>query len=180
MDILYTIFTSIAFLLVICVTPILALIVRIYAGKSIRNPKYAPVVGTVFHQLLYFNRIYDYQTEVAEKTPTFRLLAPEESEIYTTDSRNVEHILRTNFGKYSKGKRNQEIIMDLFGEGIFAVDGEKWRQQRKLASFEFSARVLRDFSCKVFRKGATKLVSKVFEFSTANQNFDMQVSHLRT
>ncbi|XP_055817338.1 cytochrome P450 704C1 isoform X2 [Solanum dulcamara] len=174
MDILYTIFTSIAILLFICVTPILVLIVRIYAGKSIQNPKYAPVEGTVFHQLLYFNRIYDYQTELAKKTPTFRLLAPEQSETYTTDSRNVEHILKTNFGKYSKGKRNQEVIMDLFGEGIFAVDGEKWKQQRKLASFEFSARVLRDFSCKVFRKGATKLVSKVFEFSLANQVFDMQ------
>ncbi|KAK4379322.1 hypothetical protein RND71_001184 [Anisodus tanguticus] len=174
MDILYTIFTCMAILLFICVTPILVLIIRIYAGKSIRNPKYAPVVGTVFHQLFYFNRLYDYQTEVAKKTPTSRVLGPEKSETYTTDSRNVEHILKTNFGKYSKGKRNQEVIMDLFGEGIFAVDGEKWKQQRKLASFEFSARVLRDFSCTVFRKGATKLVSKVFEFSLANQVFDMQ------
>ncbi|KAL3348996.1 hypothetical protein AABB24_022252 [Solanum stoloniferum] len=174
MDVLYTIFISIAILLFICATPILVLVVRIYAGKSIRNPKYAPVEGTVFHQLLYFNRVYDYQTELAKKTPTFRFLAPEQSETYTTDSRNIEHILKTNFSKYSKGKRNQEVIMDLFGEGIFAVDGEKWKQQRKLASFEFSARVLRDFSCKVFRKGATKLVSKVFELSLANQVFDMQ------
>ncbi|XP_016537997.2 cytochrome P450 704C1 isoform X3 [Capsicum annuum] len=174
MDFLYTIFTCVAILFFVCVASILVLILSIYAGKSIRDPKYAPVMGTVFHQLLYFNRLYDYQTEVAKKTTTFRLLAPEQSEIYTTDSRNIEHILKTNFGKYSKGKRNQEIFMDLFGEGIFAVDGEKWKQQRKLASFEFSARVLRDFSCTVFRKGAAKLVSKVFEFSLANQVFDMQ------
>ncbi|XP_009776442.1 cytochrome P450 704C1-like [Nicotiana tabacum] len=174
MEMLYTIFTCIAILLFICVTPILVLIVRIYAGKSIRNPKYAPVVGTVFHQLFYFNRLYDYQTEVAKKTPTSRLLSPEQSETYTTDSRNIEHILKTNFSKYSKGKRNQEVLRDLFGEGIFAVDGEKWKQQRKLSSFEFSARVLRDFSCTVFRKRATKLVSKVSDFSLANQVFDMQ------
>ncbi|KAJ8565385.1 hypothetical protein K7X08_007961 [Anisodus acutangulus] len=153
MDILYTMFTCIDILLFICVTPILVLLVKIYAGKSIRNLKYAPVVGTVFHQLFYFNRLYDYQTEVAKKIPTSRVLGPEKSETYTTDSRNVEHILKTNFGKYSKGKRNEEIIMDLFGEGIFAVDGEKWKQQRKLASFEFSARV--------------------YEFSLANQVFDM-------
>lgn len=177
---LYTIFTCIAILLFICVTPILVLIVRIYAGKSIRNPKYAPVVGTVFHQLFYFNRLYDYQTEVAKKTPTSRLLSPEQSETYTTDSRNIEHILKTNFSKYSKGKRNQEVLRDLFGEGIFAVDGEKWKQQRKLSSFEFSARVLRDFSCTVFRKRATKLVSKVSDFSLANQVFDMQVSYSTT
>ncbi|PHT40601.1 hypothetical protein CQW23_19455 [Capsicum baccatum] len=174
MDFLYTIFTCLAILFFVCVASILVLILSIYAGKSIRDPKYALVMGTVFHQLLYSNRLYDYQTEVAKKTTTFRLLAPEQSEIYTTDSRNIEHILKTNFGKYSKGKRNQEIFMDLFGEGIFAIDGEKWKQQRKLASFEFSARVLRDFSCTVFRKGAAKLVSKVFEFSLDNQVFDMQ------
>ncbi|PHT47360.1 hypothetical protein CQW23_11568 [Capsicum baccatum] len=174
MDILYTIFTCVAILLFICVAPILVLIVRIYIGKSIRNPKYAPVVGTVFHQLFYFKTLYDYQTEVAKKTPTSRLLSLEQSEIYTTDSRNIEHILKTNFGKYSKGKQNQEVIDDLFGKGIFAVDGEKWKQQRKLASFEFSARVLRDFSCTVFRKGAAKLVGKVFELSVANHVFDMQ------
>ncbi|CAN4111646.1 unnamed protein product [Withania somnifera] len=160
MDIVYAIFTCIVSLLFICVTPVLVLVLRIYVGKTIRNPNYAPVVGTLFHQLFYYNRLYDYQAEVAKKTPTFRLLSPEQSEHYTTDSRNIEHILKTNFGKYSKGKRNQEIIMDLFGEGIFAMDGEKWKQQRKLASFEFSARVLRDFSCTVFRKRAAKLVSK--------------------
>ncbi|CAN4125723.1 unnamed protein product [Withania somnifera] len=179
MDILYTIFTCMFILLFICVISILLLIVSIYAGKSIRNPKYAPVVGTVFHQLLYFHKIYDYQTELAKTTPTFRVLAPEKSETYTTDSRNVEHILKTSFGKYSKGKRNQEVIMDFFGEGIFAMDGEKWKLQRKLASFEFSARVLRDFSCTVFRQRAAKLVSKVLEFSLANQVFDMQEMLMR-
>jgi len=177
MDVLYTIFTCIGTLCVIFLTSFLVLILRIYAGKSIRNPKSAPVVGTVFHQLFYFKRLYDYQTEVAKKIPTSRLLAPDESIICTTDSRNVEHILKTKFGKYSKGKRNEDIIMDLFGKGIFAVDGEKWKQQRKLASLEFSARVLRDFSCTVFRKRAAKLVRKVFQFYNSNQVFDIQVSH---
>ncbi|PHT40604.1 hypothetical protein CQW23_19458 [Capsicum baccatum] len=174
MDVLYTIFTCTRTLSVITFTSFLVLILRIYADKSIRNPKYAPVVGTVLHQLFYFKRLYDYQTKIAKKLPTSRFLSPGESIICTTDPRNVEHILKTKFGKYSKGKRNQEIIMDLFGEGIFAVDGDKWKQQRKLASLEFSARVLRDFSCTVFRKRAVKLVRKVFQFSISNQVFDVQ------
>nr|GMC82816.1 cytochrome P450 704C1-like [Ipomoea batatas] len=138
------------------------------------NPKYPPVLGTVFHQLLYFNRLYDHQTETARKHSTFRLLTPGQSQIYTTDSQNIEHVLKTNFDKYAKGKRNQDVFGDLFGTGIFAVDGEKWRQQRKVASFEFSTRVLRDFSCTVFRRSAIKLVRKVEEYSQANQVFDMQ------
>lgn len=96
--------------------------------------------------------------------------------MYTTDIRNIEHVLKTKFDKYTKGKYNQDIVTDLFGKGIFAVDGDKWRQQRKLASFEFSTRVLRDFSCSVFRRNAAKLVRVVSEMAIAGQIFDMQVS----
>ncbi|GAB4844392.1 hypothetical protein Ancab_037756 [Ancistrocladus abbreviatus] len=101
-----------------------------------------------------------------------------QSEIFTADVRNVEHILKSSFDKYSKGKYNRDIVSDLFGEGIFAVNGEKWRQQRKLASFEFSTRVLRDFSCSVFRRSAVKLAGLVSEFAKANQVFDIHLPAL--
>lgn len=65
-------------------------------------------------------------------------------------------------------------MTDLFGKGIFAVDGGKWKQQRKLASFEFSTRVLRDFSCTVFRNNAAKLVGVVSEFANGNGVLDIQ------
>ncbi|KAL6126019.1 hypothetical protein ACLB2K_074070 [Fragaria x ananassa] len=63
---------------------------------------------------------------------------------------------------------------DTFGHGIFVVDGEKWRQQRKLASLEFSTRILRDFSCSVFRRNAAKLVKVIHEFADSSCAFDMQ------
>jgi cytochrome P450 len=148
----------------------------IFKGKSIGDPKYAPVKGTVFNQLFYFNKLHDYHTQIAKTHPTMRLLAPNQSELYTIDVRNIEHILKTNFDKYSKGKYNEDIISDLFGEGIFAVDGDKWKQQRKVASYEFSTRVLRDFSCSVFRKHAAKLVKVISQFSHEGIAFDMQVS----
>ncbi|TXG62724.1 hypothetical protein EZV62_009718 [Acer yangbiense] len=174
MDILIPIFIFIAFPLLCLLIIFSLLILKIYTGKSIKDPTYPPVHSTVFDQLFYFNRLYDYQTEVARKQSTFRLLAPSQSEIYTTDTRNIEHVLKTKFDKYSKGKYNQDIVTDLFGQGIFAVDGEKWKQQRKLASFEFSTRVLRDFSCDVFRRNAAKLVNAISEFAVAGRVFDMQ------
>lgn len=57
----------------------------------------------------------------------------------------------------------------------FAIDGKKWRHQRKLASYEFSAKVLRDFSCSVFRSNAAKLASKVYVEALANREMDLQV-----
>lgn len=179
MDYLYTMIILLATIPVLLLMTFIALTLRIFIGKSIKSPKYPPVAGTVFGQIFYFNKLHDYLADVAKRHPTFRLLSPDQSEIYTTDPRNIEHILKTNFDKYTKGKNNQDIVTDLFGEGIFAVDGAKWRQQRKLASFEFSNRVLRDFSCKVFRTNAAKLVKIVSEFSTANQVFDVQVSFLK-
>ncbi|KAK3429870.1 hypothetical protein EUGRSUZ_E01360 [Eucalyptus grandis] len=150
------------------------LLLKTFTGKSLRSSKYPPVRGTVFVQLVYFNRLYDYLTGVARRSPTFRLLAPHQSEMYTTDPRNVEHILKTNFDKYMKGKYDIDIMKDLFGEGIFVVDGEKWKKQRKVASFEFATKVLRDFSCCVFRKNAAKLIKVVEELSAASEGFDMQ------
>ncbi|KAK8522012.1 hypothetical protein V6N13_022075 [Hibiscus sabdariffa] len=150
------------------------LAIRTIVGKSIGSPEYPPVKGSVFNQLLYLNYLYDYQTEVAKEQPTYRLLTLTQSEIYTTDTQNVEYVLKTRFDKYSKGNRNQEIMSDFLGQGIFAVDGDKWRKQRKLASFEFSTRVLRDFSCSVFRQNAAKLVRNMWELAVLGQAFDMQ------
>ena len=51
--------------------------------------------------------------------------------------------------------------------------GDKWWQQRKLASFKFSTRVLRDYSYVVFRRNATELVRVVHKLSDDGQAYDM-------
>ncbi|KAK9910698.1 hypothetical protein M0R45_034649 [Rubus argutus] len=173
---LYFFFAFTFLLLFLFITFLSSLVVRIFTGKSIRNPTYPPVKGTVFHQLLYFTKLYDHQTHVARGIPTYRLLAPGYSAVYTCDTRNIEHILKTKFSTYPKGEYNHYIMGDTFGHGIFVVDGDKWRQQRKLASMEFSTRILRDFSCSVFRRNAAKLVKVVHEFSDSSGVFDMQGS----
>ncbi|XP_024019052.1 cytochrome P450 704C1 isoform X1 [Morus notabilis] len=174
MDFLYTIFTLIFISLLFLVLSFCYLIISIFIGKSINDPSYPPVKGTIFHQLFHFNKLYDYYIHFATVCPTFRMLVPQHSEIYTTEPRNIEHILKTNFSNYSKGEYEQEIMIDFFGQGIFAVNGEPWRQQRKLASFEFSTRVVRDFSCEVFRRNASRLVRAVSGISASGRVFDMQ------
>ena len=53
------------------------------------------------------------------------------------------------------------------------IGGDKWLQKRKLASFEFSTRVLRDYSYVVFRRNATELVRVVHKLSDDGQAYDM-------
>ncbi|XP_040999452.1 cytochrome P450 704C1-like [Juglans microcarpa x Juglans regia] len=142
--------------------------------KDKRKKKYHPIAGTTFNQLLNFHRLHHYMTDLAGKYRTYRLLSPFRNEIYTADPANVEYILKTNFDNYGKGCYNYVMLKDLLGDGIFTVDGDKWRQQRKISSHEFSTRVLRDFSSEIFRKSAVKLAQIVSEAATNNQIIDLQ------
>lgn len=78
--------------------------------------------------------------------------------------------------KFVQGWYNYNILKDLLGDGIFAVDGEKWRQQRKVSSHEFSTKVLRDFSSVIFRENAAKIADIMSEIATTNRTIDIQVS----
>ncbi|KAJ4848489.1 hypothetical protein Tsubulata_003360 [Turnera subulata] len=130
---------------------------RKWSKNLTKKKKYHPVAGTMFHQLLNFNRLHHYMTDLARKHKTYRLLSPCRSEVYTADPANVEYILKTNFENYGK-----------------AMDGDKWRQQRKVSSFEFSTRVLRDYSSVVFRRNAVKIARIVSAAAKSNQSMDIQ------
>lgn len=68
-------------------------------------------------------------------------------------------------------------MKDLLGNGIFVVDGAKWLHQRKLASLQFSTKVLRDFSTVIFKSNAGKLVQNISLLSSAGKTMDLQVNN---
>ncbi|KAJ9553242.1 hypothetical protein OSB04_017287 [Centaurea solstitialis] len=161
-------------LIILSVIVLLAALYVPYFQELMSNDHRPPVVGSTMNMLINFNHYFDYVTLIAKKHHTFRFVTPTHSEVYITDPINVEHILRTNFPNYTKGDYHKGIMGDLFGNGIFAADGDLWRHQRKLASFEFSTKVLRDFSTDVFRSNTAKLVRKVSEASADKQIISLQ------
>ncbi|CAA0809510.1 cytochrome P450- family 704- subfamily A-polypeptide 2 [Striga hermonthica] len=136
--------------------------------------RYHPVGCTIFHLILNFNRLYDYLTDLTHKNTTFRILYLNNTEIYTSDPANVEYFLKTNFANYGKGSLHHDVLESLLGDGIFTVDGEKWRQQRKLSSYEFSTRNLRDFSSGVFKSTAANLAHIISAAANSNQIIEIQ------
>lgn len=78
-----------------------------------------------------------------------------------------------------QGTFNYENTSDLLGDGIFAVDGDKWRQQRKIASYDFSTRALRDFSGAVFKRNAARLAGIVSRNAASGQPMEFQGLALR-
>ncbi|PKU73111.1 Cytochrome P450 704C1 [Dendrobium catenatum] len=163
--------------------PVIILVLVLVAIKIFRRhgfwwrkakKRYHPIAGTIFHKFLNFRRLQDYLTDISRKYKTFRLYAPFRNLIYTTDPAIVEYILKTNFKNYGKGQYNYENLKELFGDGIFAVDGEKWLHQRKLARYEFSTRALRNYSTSVFKINATKLANIIFDKAKSDLAFDIQ------
>ncbi|XP_078448023.1 cytochrome P450 704C1-like [Wolffia australiana] len=142
--------------------------------------RYAPVAGTALNQLIHFHKSHDFITDHCRKYPCFRLLLLYRSCVYVTEPRDVEYILSTNFPNYGKGWYNHDILGGLLGDGIFAVDGEKWRHQRKLASHEFSTRNLREYSSSAFRRDATRLAEVVSEAVRSNETVDLRDLLMKT
>lgn len=58
-------------------------------------------------------------------------------------------MLTTKFDNYPKGKSFSTILGDLLGRGIFNVDGESWRFQRKIASLELGRASIRSYAFQV-------------------------------
>ncbi|KAK1286098.1 hypothetical protein QJS10_CPB20g01579 [Acorus calamus] len=154
--------------------------VKLLSGDSVQKKRYHKLRGSVFHQIFHYNRVHDYHTDLCRRFTTFRLYHPGCGYVYTADPANVEYILKTNFANYGKGKYNYDNMSDLLGDGIFAVDGDKWRHQRKLASHEFSTKVLRDFSSAVFKSNAVKLVGIISDLASSNQAMDIQDLFMRS
>ncbi|MCL7044673.1 hypothetical protein MKW94_021358 [Papaver nudicaule] len=133
-------------------------------NDKIKKKRYHPIAGTTINQILNFNTIYHYMTDLATKYKTYRIVTPFQSQIYTADPANVEYILKTNFQNYGKGWYNYNNLKDLLGDGIFTVDGDKWRHQRKISSYDSV----------VFQKNAAKLAHVISENANSNLSMDIQ------
>ncbi|KAL6131920.1 hypothetical protein ACLB2K_070293 [Fragaria x ananassa] len=139
-----------------------------------KNKRYTPIAGTVLHQLINFHRVHHYMTELACKYKTFRMLGFLRTVVYTADPANVEYVYKTNFANYGKGVYLHDILSDSLGDGIFAVDGDKWLHQRKTSSSQFSTKVLRDFSSEIFKTNGLKLAGIIHQAANCNKSIDIQ------
>ncbi|XP_068642357.1 cytochrome P450 704C1-like isoform X2 [Aristolochia californica] len=135
------------------------LLLKVFHGRwSSRERPLHPLAGTIYHQILNRKRLHHYYTELALKHTTFRILG----------ARGFEGWYQT------------KIMSGLLGDGIFAVDGEKWRHQRKLASYDFSTRALRETSSQVFRSNAAKLARIISESVSNQEAVDVQELFMKT
>jgi cytochrome P450 len=93
--------------------------------------------------------------------------------LITCDPENVKHILHTKFDNYVKGQKFHDIFEELLGDGIFNVDGARWKMQRKTASHMFNVSSFRDHMSGVFLKHAREVVRQL-ELVKPGEQIDVQ------
>ncbi|KAJ6965495.1 cytochrome P450 94B3 [Populus alba x Populus x berolinensis] len=120
---------------------------RVQDFSGHKPPTY-PIIGCLISFYKNRGRLLDWYTELLAESATNTIVVHRlgaRRTIVTANPKNVEYMLKTNFNNFPKGQPFTEILGDFLGYGIFNVDGELWRAQRKFASHEFSAKSLREF-----------------------------------
>ncbi|CAJ1979163.1 unnamed protein product [Sphenostylis stenocarpa] len=93
-----------------------------------------------------FANLCDWYAHLLRKSPSGTIHVHVLGNTITSNPDNVEYILKTNFQNYPKGKPFSAILGDLLGQGIFNVDGDSWRFQRKMASLELGSVAIRSYA----------------------------------
>ncbi|KAL6206598.1 hypothetical protein ACLB2K_023846 [Fragaria x ananassa] len=96
-----------------------------------------------------FANFCDWYAHLLRKSPTGTIHIHVLGNIVTSNPENVEYMFKTRFDNYPKGKPFTVLLGDLLGRGIFNVDGDMWRFQRKMASLELGSVTVRSHALEV-------------------------------
>ncbi|KAH9299175.1 hypothetical protein KI387_030857 [Taxus chinensis] len=147
------------------------------SGGSVSGPKSYPVVGALFSFWKNRGRLLEWYTEMLARAPTQTIALGRLGggrTVVTANPANVEHILRTKFENYPKGEPFTGILHDLLGTGIFNVDGDGWKLQRRVASYQFNTRSLRSFIVEVVEEVTERLLPLLGDASRRGGWLDLQ------
>ncbi|XP_055812053.1 cytochrome P450 94C1-like [Solanum dulcamara] len=96
-----------------------------------------------------FTNLCDWYTHLLQKSPTRTIHIHVLGNTITANPKNVEYMLKTRFENFPKGKIFSTILGDFLGRGIFNVDGDSWRFQRKMASLELGRNSITSYAFEV-------------------------------
>ncbi|XVF14035.1 hypothetical protein REPUB_Repub09cG0021700 [Reevesia pubescens] len=130
-----------------------------------------PVIGMMPGLLWNVARALDNFTNILRKCGgTFEFkgpLFPSFDFLLTSDANNINHMMSKNFANYEKGEEFREIF-EPFGEGIFTLDSDRWKIQRKIMQALLRNNKFALFRDKVVWKKLEKGLIPIFEHVATN------------
>ncbi|KAJ3116569.1 Protein kinase alk2 [Phlyctochytrium bullatum] len=139
-------------------------------GRPMRAPGYVPVLGHAFISLQRMNVLNDFIHESMSRNGNRPMLIQNPrlpTMVVVNDPACVEHVLKTRFDVYDKGPYMQTRMHDVLGHGIFNVDGDAWKKQRKIAANIFNVRNFKEFVGVVFHEEMALLATRLSSAAAA-------------
>lgn len=96
-----------------------------------------------------FDNLCDWYTHLLKNSPGNTIHIHVLGNTITANPDNVEYMLKTRFENFPKGKPFSLILGDFLGRGIFNVDGDSWRFQKKMASLELGKLSFKSFAFEI-------------------------------
>ncbi|CAJ1968663.1 unnamed protein product [Sphenostylis stenocarpa] len=116
----------------------------------------------------HFHNLCDWYTHLLQTSPTKTIHIHVLRNTITANVENVEYILKTRFDNFPKGKPFSAILGDFLGKGIFNVDGDTWRFQKKMATFELNNHCINSFAFEIVKSEIHNRLVPLLHASTRN------------
>lgn len=144
--------------------------------RIIPGPKPHPLLGNAVEILRNYHRFLDFMLDLQKvHGNTYGLRIPfQPAMVATTNVKNIEYVLKTNFENFVKGPHFYEIQDPLLGHGIFNSDGHQWRVQRKTASHIFNVKNFREYMGVVFEERINTLCDVLRTAAESESIVDIQ------
>ncbi|PIN00991.1 Cytochrome P450 CYP4/CYP19/CYP26 subfamily [Handroanthus impetiginosus] len=125
--------------------------------------------------LNHFPNLCDWYAHLLKNSPTRTVHIHILNNTITANPDNVEYMLKTRFDNFPKGKPFSAILGDFLGRGIFNVDGDLWKFQRKMASLELGRVSIRAYAFEVVHQEINnRLIPLLGSFSGGDKTLDLQ------
>ncbi|ORX96617.1 cytochrome P450 [Basidiobolus meristosporus CBS 931.73] len=144
--------------------------------KNYNSPHWLPLLGNAIQLAKNKHKFHNWVLEVSErfKGQTWAFQIPfQQVRVVSNDPQTIRFVLKENFDIFLKGRRFHDNLEPLLGDGIFNVDGEPWRVQRKKTSRIFTGKNFREFISKVSFEEADNLHSYLKEMAASKGVIDI-------
>jgi cytochrome P450 len=144
--------------------------------KAVRPATTKPVLGNTLDIIRNLATRHDWIASLCEQAKGEPVLlqslgTPDMTLLSTPGA--FEDVFKNQFDNFPKGPKKSEYLRELLGEGIFAVDNEKWYRQRKTASNLFTTRALRESMTSTIQRHLVVLERIFSRAAEAHDTLDM-------
>ncbi|KAF1321085.1 Tetratricopeptide-like helical, partial [Globisporangium splendens] len=135
-----------------------------------------PWLGNTLDQVKNGVRFHDWITEVCQAAngrPWLMTTVGRPSVIVVSTPEAYEDVTKTQFDNFIKGEYVRDVLKDVFGLGIFSLDGAQWAYHRKLTSNVFTKRSMRDSMTATIQKHCHSLCSAFQRAADEKRELDL-------